>query len=117
MKLREAAILLVLDDWINGSGQGGRGYVARYQFTTYWYGSNIYVCTSAWGVSLAERNTGNTIHPFWPDPNLFSVDLLRQLDEDVGRLAARAGFIDPARDEIIAHFKAFRNKVGGDEAA
>lgn len=120
MKLREAAIRLTLDDWADGSSRPGHGYVVCYPRMTYWYGSSIFVCmepADAWGISLAERNTGNAIRPFWPDPSLFSVDLLSQLDEDVGRFALRSGFIDPARDEIIAHLKAFKRKVGGDETA
>lgn len=120
MKLREAAIRLTLDDWADGSGRQGHGYAVRYPFMTYWYGSSIFVCMEpgdVCGISLAERDTGNAIRPFWPEPRLFSMELLRELDEDVRRLAARHGFIDPARDAIIAHLKAFKRKVGGDEAA
>lgn len=103
MKLRDAAIRMILDDWVAGSR--GEAYAIRYTSMTYWYGRSIYVVAGDWdrdGINFSGRNTGIGLPAYWPDPHRLSADNLRQLDADIA--AAR-------HEEIVGILIAFKNEV------
>lgn len=75
MKLRDIAISLTLDEWSRHIYCGNS--------MKWWYGVSFYAVLKSDGLSLAVRNLGLGIAPFWPDPHLFTVERLRQLDADI----------------------------------
>lgn len=105
MKLRDTAIRLTLDEWIDATPKQFGAYIGRYWAMTYWYGRSIYVVIVSGvpvGVSFAARNISIGLPSFWPDPHKLSVARLQELDASIA--IAR-------HDEIIPILLAFQKEV------
>lgn len=105
MKLREAAIRLTLDDWVDATSQQFGAHIRRYPGMIYWYGRSIYfviIFGYTAGVSVTARNSSMALPYFWPDPCRLSVAHLCKLDADIA---------DARHEEIISILLAFQREV------
>lgn len=105
MKLRDTAIWLTLDEWIDATPKQFGAHIGRYPGMTYWYGRSAYVAAVlgvSVGISFAARPAGIGLPYFWPDPHKLSVARLQELD---------ASLAFARHDEIVQILFAFQKEV------